>query len=433
MSSLLSTVSGKFSQSLILGTFFPVTIFVILGLLLLPPLLPEPLGAFVLAESIESQWHLLIITLSIIVLSGLLYNLNIPLIRLYEGYPWNSSWLGTRRVRYYKKRFRALQARSEGIRVLHQTNAAKNNPAVAKKIRDYRVEQKRRLENDYPKEIDWVLPTRLGNTIRNFETYPNRQYGMRSITLWPRLIAKIDPSYAASIDSAKASFDFMLNSSALSVLLALLLLLAGLGFPIRLAENVSLPFWIAQIVVFALLGYLFYDWSIGTANAWGNMVKGAFDLYRWELLKQMGYAQTPTNKTDERQLWEAIYFEMAFGDSTQGPRIAYKDKSTPAATFAQGDPGTQPLTVSRGLSASLAAGVYTVHLAISNPSAQPVTNIVLTDTVPAGFAYEWESATSNGQPVTVEGLNPYRFTIGTLAPDGQTTVTYQIVQYLDKA
>lgn len=319
------------------------------------------------------------------------------------------------------------------MRVLHQTSAAKNNPAVGKKIRDYRVEQKRRLENDYPKEIDWVLPTRLGNTIRNFETYANRQYGMRSITLWPRLIAKIDPSYAASIDSAKASFDFMLNSSALSVLLTLLLLLAGLGFPIRLAENVNLPFWIAQIVVFALLGYLFYDWSIGTANAWGNMVKGAFDLYRWELLKQMGYAQTPTNKTDERQLWEAIYFEMAFGDSTHGPRIAYKDKPTPAATFAQGDPATQPLTVSRGLSASVAADVYTVHLAISNPSSQPVNNIVLTDTVPAGFAYEWESATNNSQPVAVEGLNPYRFTIGTLAPGSKTTVTYQIVQYLEKA
>ncbi len=202
MSSLLSTVSGKFSQSLILGTFFPVSVFVILALILLPPLLPAPVGDFVLAESLESQWHLLLVTLIIIVLSGLLYNLNIPLIRLYEGYPWRKSWLGKRRVTHYQQKFRALQARSDGLRILYQTNAAKQNPEAREKIRVLRVEKTRQLQNDYPKEEAWVLPTRLGNTIRNFENYPNRQYGIRAITLWPRLVGKIDSGYARALPNS---------------------------------------------------------------------------------------------------------------------------------------------------------------------------------------------------------------------------------------
>ena len=48
-----------------------------------------------------------------------------------------------------------------------------------------------------------VMPTQSGNAIRSFEYYPTAQYGMSSITLWPRLIAKIDKDYAAVIDEAR--------------------------------------------------------------------------------------------------------------------------------------------------------------------------------------------------------------------------------------
>ena len=436
MSSFLTTVSGKFSQSLILGTFFPVSVFTLLALMMVPPLLSAPFGDFVLADSLESPWYLLLITMIVVVLSGLLYNLNIPLIRIYEGYPWYKSWLGKRRVAHYQQKFRATKARSSGLRALYHAISSNQYSEEREKIRIQRVEKTRQLFNDFPNEEGWVLPTRLGNAIRNFENYPNRQYGMRAITLWPRLLAKIDSSYASSIDSAKSTFDFMLNCSALSMLLAFIILTAGLAYPVQLQEGLGLFLWIVEIIILIMLSYLFYEWSIGTAITWGDLVKGAFDLYRWDLLKQMGYAQTPTNKTDERKVWQEIYYEMAFSDSSKGPRIDYEAEGKPAKTRAQGkiksgqgEPETTTLLVSRGMSPPVSSGIFPIHIQISNPSDKPVSEVMLTDTLPEGFAYDWNSATCNGQQVHAEGINPYQFSLGDIAPNTRVILTYRMIQY----
>ena len=44
------------------------------------------------------------------------------------------------------------------------------------------------VEN-FPDDIEWVLPTRLDNLIRAFEVYPRVVYGLDSIPAWPRLQA----------------------------------------------------------------------------------------------------------------------------------------------------------------------------------------------------------------------------------------------------
>jgi hypothetical protein len=50
-----------------------------------------------------------------VLLTGVLYNLNIPIIRFYEGYPWQYSWTGDFLVKRRKKEFKRLSAaRSDG-------------------------------------------------------------------------------------------------------------------------------------------------------------------------------------------------------------------------------------------------------------------------------------------------------------------------------
>ena len=72
------------------------------------------------------------------------------------------------------------------------------------------------LSESFPRNAEEILPTRLGNTIHAFEDYPDTRYGMDAVELWPRLVAKVDKEYRAVLDDAKASFDFMINSSVLS-------------------------------------------------------------------------------------------------------------------------------------------------------------------------------------------------------------------------
>jgi hypothetical protein len=82
-----------------------------------------------------------------------------------------------------------------------------------------RTDAGRRLNEEFPIERTSVLPTRLGNVIRSFEDYPERQYGMDGVTLWPRLVAKINKDHATVIEDAKITFDFLLNSAVLSAVL----------------------------------------------------------------------------------------------------------------------------------------------------------------------------------------------------------------------
>ena len=117
MSSLLSAISGKFSTAVILGTFFPVTVFVFLARVLWVPLLPAGWHPALLAPlaGLDDKWELFVLTLVTIVLSGLLYNLNTPVLRLYEGYPWMDTWLGRWRKGRHERAFAALAAQKEAL------------------------------------------------------------------------------------------------------------------------------------------------------------------------------------------------------------------------------------------------------------------------------------------------------------------------------
>src|SRR5260370_26939718 len=129
---------------------------------------------------------------------------------------------------------------------------------------------------------------------------------MDSIEAWRRLVAVIPESYAVSVDDAKTTFDFMMNCSALSLLLAFSIVCVGLIFPASMVSTMAVLYWLSKVIAFVLVSYLFYRLSINRAGAWGSLVKGSFDLYRWELLNKLGYNQKPKSRQEERRLWAGL-------------------------------------------------------------------------------------------------------------------------------
>jgi hypothetical protein len=419
--------------------------------------------------ALDTQWQVITITFIAILMSGMLYNLNIPIIRMYEGYPWKDTWVGRLRTHHYQSKFGAMMSRQRGMRTLLRAmgkadaalvNACINrlrtispNPkclqiedrncsAVWDTAPNLEINQwqhmydliksewentSRSLLKEFPGSESLVLPTRLGNVIRSFEYYPDREYGMDAVTLWPRLIAKVDKDYAALVDDSKTSFDFMLNGSALSVVLALLTLLAGLIYGAPLAARATLILWIAQTLIFTVLSFILYFQSISRAANWGEMVKGAFDLYRNDLLKLLGFDQKLKTKEAERKLWEKVSVQMIYGDSPDGPRTGYADEAQDPATFARGEPADVRLEVSRGIDYRLVNVAVLVALDIKNVDKDRRTaqKVVLTETLPSGLEYVWGSARLNGKPLReVTGANPYRFNVGDMGPGDELLLTY---------
>ncbi|HVR99222.1 MAG TPA: hypothetical protein VMW27_21560 [Thermoanaerobaculia bacterium] len=444
MSSLLSAISGKFSTNLILGTFFPVTVFVFLARMLWVPLLPagfSPVLAKPLA-GLDDKWELLVLTLVTVVLSGLLYNLNIPLIRLYEGYPWQDTWIGRRKTDRYRAELRALLAEKEGAYPLAEElrkeagALPKNDPRI-RRLRVWadaaeggEADALRAVFQKFPKPSS-VLPTELGNLIRSFENYPERQYGMSAIALWPRLIDVLDNRYAEAIDAAKAGLDFMLNSATLSWLLALFLLVTGLVYPAPLAASGSAGVWLTEIVLLVLLALWLYKQSLEQANTWGDLVRGAFDLYRGKLLEKLGYTKQPKTVDDERRLWWAISSRLISGDPPSGRgKIPPYSASEAPPTSCRCD-SSAGLLLARGVVPLASGHGLEVVLEVRNPAwppRVPEQGIVVVDTVPEEFELLWGSQSANAGTADVEGTNPYSFRLSEpLAPQERRQLMYHIV------
>jgi hypothetical protein len=462
VTSILSAISGQFSKSLILGTFMPVVVFVILSLYFAIPLFPVNWELLYQLQQLDTQ-GIIIFSFLTIVLTGVLYNLNIPIIRLYEGYPWRESFIGKWATRYYQSKLRfdiALRSHAQLLRDApkeanerelitapagdesQQLQANREREIALKKIGQERIQAGQRLMSSFPRNEEAILPTRLGNVIRSFEHYPQRQYNMASITIWPRLIAKIDKGYAIASDDAKTSFDFFINCSVLSAILALMILFIGLIYPTPFAATRLLIPWIIEIISFLVLSYVSYIASIGRASAWGDMVKGAFDLYRWDLLKQLGYKAVPSTMEEERKLWGSISRQLIYGDPLKGTLPDYET----APTSAVGNPSTVKLQITRGISQVDKDGLITVNLHIKNvdPQRQTATKVVVTDTLPDNCHYVWASAlmtvlpgdegfpdieaSTPSQRVPVIGTNPYHFDVGALEPSDGVYLVYRAIQ-----
>lgn len=425
MNSLLSALSGGFSKSLLLSTLLPVVVFVLLALVLVFPHVPGTVGVVHWAQGLDAEWKLAAVSLAVVLLTAVLHNLNGPIIRFYEGYPWCDSWIGRWRSGGYRRTLAATDSQWKGLYTLLVTPEAKARPDYAK-VTDHWNELARNLNNLYPDEVDAVLPTRLGNVIRSFESYPWRQYKMRAITLWPRLAALLDDSYAGMIDDAKSSLDFMLNASLLSILLAALIATVHLVFPAGLATaGVLVPLGV-EIAVLAGLSYFFYLASIARASAWGVIVKGAFDLYRGKLLESLGYRFQPESLEKEQTLWALVSNRMILSDRMTEPLPPYEKAKTPS-TRVRVKPEDVDVAILRGTSRP-SAGSLVVTIQVRNrDTARAAESVVLFDTLPEAWAYEWGSAAVGTGTVEVTGFNPYRFKLPRLAAGAEAQVTYRAV------
>jgi hypothetical protein len=62
MSSIVSTISGQFSKSLILGVFLPAALFVSLSIIFLVPLFPENWPLLAPLQALDPGWKLIAIS-----------------------------------------------------------------------------------------------------------------------------------------------------------------------------------------------------------------------------------------------------------------------------------------------------------------------------------------------------------------------------------
>jgi hypothetical protein len=409
-----------------MSAFFPVLLFLTALILVVLPITPYG-QEFVTAVKDPKIWQntpfvALTVTIVVMVLSVMLYNMNTQIVRLYEGYPWKDAWIAKPFLRRRKRQFSEAERTRQRINTLRREVRLAGINADLNAARDAEGQLARLMNNYYPDRIDLVLPTRLGNVIRAFETYTTRQYGMPAINLWPRLQAVVDGNLAQSIDGAKTSFDFMIHSAFLSGILAVFTAGSGLYWKTREFPDLWQP-WLAWTILLGVISYVFYLASIPRAFEWGTQVKAAFDLFRFTLLLKLGYESKPTDPSDERRIWENLNYKFAFPDDRSYPDLPYK---TPAS-YLIADPSSTVLKSIRTVTL-LEDGSLQVRLVVTNldPAAWDADQVIVREAIPAGKLYVRDSATVNGAPVQLSSIDPLEIDLGALPHCDSRTIVYRV-------
>ena len=281
-SGVLKEVTGIFNPRFLLNTFFPSLIF--WGLLIIVIIA----GRWNIYEVIKSwnQQDVTFKTIEIVILiswvtffSSVISSYLTLIIRFYEGY-WNFPFLENIGATWHKTALEQLE------------NKIKDNP------QDFSYEQIYLLYPP-PTRKKEVMPTRLGNILKNSELYPMLRYKIDAVLIWPRLYQMFPERFIQTIAETKSALEFTLIISSLSVFFAFI---SGIYLLI-----VGASWWLFLICFWGglLIAWLAYKGALSNAISYAHQIKTAFDLYRNELTKQMRLP-LPKNEKDERENWEKI-------------------------------------------------------------------------------------------------------------------------------
>ncbi|MEX2498850.1 MAG: hypothetical protein WD397_08235 [Wenzhouxiangellaceae bacterium] len=285
---MLSELPKLFGRSFAVGYFLPAIIGAIAFISV-----DAALGDGRTSNWLKSVDGILDLTVGLAIvwlLAVLLMALNRLIHRAYEGYLLPHKWIRDWLLARIRKRHEAL--RSE----LQLLDEKYDDLTQAQHSRRAKLSQ--RLAQEYPEEIH-LLPTRFGNVIRAFETYPRIMYGLDDIPGWLRLLGVLPETYRVLIEDLKAMTDFWLNLRLITLLIAVLaivFLVRGYGSPLLVP---------AIIVVWTLFDLLLSYASRDAAIQWGETVKAAYDVYLPKLREEMRLSE-PTDADDEFRQWQSF-------------------------------------------------------------------------------------------------------------------------------
>jgi len=206
-----------------------------------------------------------------------------PLVQFYEGYylPQRLRRWMTRRV---ERRWRRLrQERTEAAR--------QSDLAQYAHVQD-------RLHNEYPDQAWLLLPTRLGNVLRSAERYSIRAYGMDAAFWWPRLWPLLPEKIQQEFEEVLTLMLALLNLVTLMVYVTIDSAIYLSYCQIENKEWVMLGVLVVGLLVVAVA----YQGATAQARSYGQQIRSAVDLHRFELFKAMHYA-LPDTPQEEQALW----------------------------------------------------------------------------------------------------------------------------------
>ncbi|MFT3893100.1 MAG: hypothetical protein QM730_15835 [Anaerolineales bacterium] len=251
-------------------------------------------------------------------------------IQLYEGYKF--PWLIAEVMKLY---FRITWHRKQ-IPIYEKRRKEFETPPSSKDIdlseaKDIALAEIENIEGFSPIDEDDILPTRLGNVLRASECYADERYKLNSLVMFPKLLHVLPQSFVHELEDKNNRFIFLVHSSFLSYIVGILALSIGVFDKLLLSPICSSPLvpnWITKYlceaglfqnglsllsnteymfvgIFFLTVGYVLYRVSVTAAREFALQIRASFDLYRFDLLRQLNH-RLPITLNDEKQIWQLL-------------------------------------------------------------------------------------------------------------------------------
>jgi hypothetical protein len=323
----------KLGNNFLVSAMVPSFALVVISILMFDPILPVATAFKDPQSNLQLVGFGLIVFILTVIIGFTLTVLNTHILKIFEGYiifpPLR--FLYNKSLRIYRRKARDLMAQRESLK--KEYISLKKNASDASEMHDklekiinehYKVASE--YDQDYPANLDDILPTKFGNTLRAAEDHAVQRYGFDGVTFWPRLIHVIPDSYKATIDSARNELSFLANMSILSAAFSFLCFLAV--FYVMATTNVVsgdaivfgafarnvLKYFIASAL--GMIGFrLFYSASIISLGSFTLAIRSSFDLFRLDLLKKLEMAR-PNDFDEEFDTWVNLNELIVLGNQS---------------------------------------------------------------------------------------------------------------------
>ncbi|MFQ6016527.1 MAG: hypothetical protein ACE5NP_13920 [Anaerolineae bacterium] len=227
------------------------------------------------ARATSAQTALIAGALALVVFTAiLLEQFTTTIALLFEGYwPWPlrrlALWLSRRRGKdLSRKQQRFSQLKLKEL----QGQATDEERAEALKL-DAELGHR-------PPDPALAMPTALGDVLRAAEDYPRRRYGLDPVVTWPRLYPSLGETLRGALAEARSNMDALLRVTTLSLIFTLVW-----GIWLSTARyTLLLPWVVMGGLIIALLSYI---GATQAAVTYGDLLRSAFDLHRFDLYKAL--------------------------------------------------------------------------------------------------------------------------------------------------
>jgi ABC-type multidrug transport system fused ATPase/permease subunit len=158
--------------------------------------------------------------------------------------------------------------------------------------------------NQYPRDPDLILPTRLGNALRAGESYGWIQYGLSVVDLWTRLTAVAEDKINEQLSQSRAVLNFFIAMIWLSAVLSIATVVVSIWG--------GHPLYLLWLIPLALLVPVWYRRAVAAVSWYAQGMQALADLTRGRLAEALGLS-LPGTIEDERKLWTAFNDYASWG------------------------------------------------------------------------------------------------------------------------